>query len=240
MSNPQYPIPNTQHPLDIRGVIFDLDGVLTDTSEFHYLGWQRLADEESIPFDRQANEALRGVSRRDSLLLLLGDRPATEDHIQEMMARKNRYYQEFIESVTPANLLPGALELLDELRAAGIKAAIGSASKNARMVIERLAIGDRVDAISDGESVRQQKPAPDLFLHAASQLGLAPEQCVVVEDAASGVEATLAAGMWAVGLGPVERVGAAHVVLPSLEGVHWADLQARLAQAQAQANETKS
>jgi len=240
ISNTQYPIPNIQYPLDIRGVIFDLDGVLTDTSEFHYLGWQRLADEESIPFDRQANEALRGVSRRDSLLLLLGDRPATEDQIQEMMARKNRYYQELIQGVTPANLLPGTLALLDNLRAAGIKAAIGSASKNARTVIERLGIGDRVDAISDGDSVGRHKPAPDLFLHAASQLRLAPEQCVVVEDAASGVEATLAAGMWAVGLGPVERVGAAHVVLPSLEGVHWADLRARLAQAQAQANGTQS
>ena len=233
---PQSPISNIQYPLDIRGVIFDLDGVLTDTSEFHYLGWQRLADEEGIPFDRQANEALRGVDRRGSLLRLLAGRPVTEEQIQEMMARKNRYYQELIQGVTRANLLPGVLELLDELRAAGIKMAIGSASKNAPAVIERLGIAERVDAISDGYSVERHKPAPDLFLHGAAQLGLAPEQCVVVEDAASGVEATLAAGMWAVGLGPVERVGAAHVVLPSLEGVHWADLRARLAQA----NRTKS
>ena len=224
-------ISNTQHPSGIRGIIFDLDGVLTDTSEFHYLGWKRLADEEGIPFDRQANEALRGMSRRESLLLLLGDRPATEEQMQELMARKNRHYQEFIQGVTPANLLPGALALLDELRAAGIKVAIGSASKNARKVIRQLGIADRVDVISDGYSVEWHKPAPDLFLHAAAQLGLAPEQCVVVEDAASGVEATLAAGMWAVGLGPVERVGAAHIVLPSLERVHWADLQARLAEA---------
>ena len=204
--------------------------MLTDTSEFHYLGWKRLADEEGIPFDREANEALRGLSRRDSLLRLLGDRPATEAQIQEMMARKNRYYQELIENVTPANLLPGALALLDELRAAGVKVAIGSASKNARTVVQRLGIADRVDAIADGYSVERHKPAPDLFLHAAAQLGLSPTECVVIEDAASGVEAALAAGMWAVGLGPVERVGAAHVVLPSLEGVHWADLLARLAQ----------
>jgi len=215
----------------IRGVIFDLDGVLTDTSEFHYQGWKRLADEEGIPFDRQANEALRGVSRRDSLLLLLGDRPATEEQIQEMMARKNRAYQELIERVTSDNLLPGAQDLLAELQAAGIKVAIGSASKNARTVIERLGIADRVDAVSDGYSVERHKPAPDLFLHAAAQLGLPTGQCVVVEDAASGVEAALAAGMWVVGLGPVERVGAAHVVLPSLEGVSWAALQARLARA---------
>ncbi len=222
----------TQHEApdapDIRGVIFDLDGVLTDTSEFHYQAWKRLADEEGIPFDRQANEALRGIPRRESLLRILGDRPATEEQIQEMMARKNRYYQELLESVTPANLLPGVADLLEELRAAGIKIGIASASKNARAVIERLGIGDRMDAVADGYSVERQKPAPDLFLHAAAQLGLAPEQCVVIEDAEAGVEAALAGGMWAVGLGPVERVGAAHVVLASLEGVRWADLRARL------------
>jgi len=214
----------------IRGVIFDLDGVLTDTSEFHYRAWKRLADEEGIPFDRQANEALRGVSRRESLLLLLGDRLATEERMQEMMARKNRYYQEFIQSVTSDNLLPGALDLLEELRNAGVKVAIGSVSKNARTVIERLDIADRLDAISDGYSVERHKPAPDLFLHAAAQLGLPPEQCVVVEDATAGVEAALATGTWAVGLGPVERVGAAHIVLPSLEGVRWTELRDRLIQ----------
>jgi beta-phosphoglucomutase len=221
---------------DIRGIIFDLDGVLTDTSEFHYRGWQRLADEEGLPFDRQANEALRGIPRRASLLRILGDRPATEEQIQEMMARKNHYYQGFIEGVTPDNLLPGALELLRELRAASVKVAVGSASKNAATVIGKLGIGELVDAVADGYSVTQHKPAPDLFLHAASQLGLVPGQCVVVEDAESGVEAALAAGMWAVGLGPDERVGAAHTVLPSLEGVHWASLCARLAEVVEQKN----
>ncbi len=218
-------IDNSQ--LTIRGVIFDLDGVLTDTSEFHYLAWQRLADEEGFPFNREINEHLRGMSRADSLRIILGERRVSAGHFEEMLERKNRYYQEYIQSVTPANLLPGALDLLDELRAAGIKIAIGSASKNARPVIERLGIADRVDAVADGYSVEQQKPAPDLFLYAAAQLGLEPAQCLVVEDAASGVEAALAAGIWVVGLGPVGRVGAAHVVLPSLEGVHWADLLAR-------------
>jgi kojibiose phosphorylase len=210
---------------EIQGVIFDLDGVLTDTSEFHYLAWQRLADEEGYPFNREINEHLRGMSRADSLRIILGERRVSAGHFEEMAERKNRYYQGLIQSVTPANLLPGALDLLDELRAAGIKVAIGSASKNARPVIERLGIADRVDAVADGYSVEQQKPAPDLFLYAAAQLGLEPAQCLVVEDAASGVEAALAAGIWVVGLGPVGRVGAAHVVLPSLEGVHWADLK---------------
>ncbi len=218
----------TPAPDDIRGVIFDLDGVLTDTSEFHYLGWKRLADEEGIPFDKEANEALRGVSRRESLLLLLDGRPATEAQMQAMMARKNRYYQEYVEGVTPENLLPGALPLLEELRAAGIKIGIGSASKNARAVIEKLGIQAYIDAVSDGYSVDKVKPAPDLFLHAAAQLGLQPWQCIVVEDAAAGVEAALAGGMWTVGLGPQERVGAAHIVFPGLEGIHWQDMLAQL------------
>jgi kojibiose phosphorylase len=213
----------------VTGVIFDLDGVLTDTSEFHYQGWQRLADEEGIPFDRAANDALRGLDRRASLMKLLNGRPVTEEQIQEMMARKNGYYQELIDGIGPENLLPGALELLDELRAAGIKIAIGSASKNGRPVIEQLGIADRVDGVSDGYSVAQHKPAPDLFLHAAGQLNVPPNQCVVFEDASSGVAAALAAGMWAVGLGPASRVGSAHLVLPGLDGVGWPGVLARLA-----------
>lgn len=217
---------------EIRAVIFDLDGVLTETAEYHYRGWQRLADEEGIAFDRQANEGMRGLSRRDSLLKLLAGRSRTEAQIQEMMDRKNRYYLEFIQDVSPVDLLPGSKELLTQLRANGMKVAIGSASKNAQEVIQRLGIADLIDAISDGYSVTCSKPAPDLFLHAAAQLGVAPEYCLVVEDAGSGVEAALAAGMWTVGLGPVERVGAAHLVLPSLAGVYWDNIQANLSQRQ--------
>lgn len=217
-----------EQKMPIRGVIFDLDGVLTDTSEFHYQGWKRLADDEGLAFDREANEALRGISRRDSLLQLLGDRTVTEAEFQEMMDRKNGYYLELIENITPTDLLPGALELLNELQASGVKVAIGSVSKNAQTVVQRLGIQDKVEAIADGYSVTRTKPAPDLFLYAAEQLGLSPVECVVVEDATSGVEAALTAGMLAVGLGPVERVGAAHVVLPDLAGVSWADLQAWL------------
>jgi kojibiose phosphorylase len=230
LTESQAPLNPKSCALSIQGVIFDLDGVLTDTSEFHYRGWKQLADEEGIPFDRLANERLRGLSRRDSLLELLGERPFTEAELQEMMARKNSYYEKLIQSLTPADLLPGAAALLNELRAAGVKVAIGSSSKNARIVIERLGIADRVDAIADGYSVERPKPAPDVFLHAAKQLGIEPEQCLVVEDAASGVEAALAARMWVVGLGPNERVGAAHVVRKSLSGVRWAQLLVALKQ----------
>jgi kojibiose phosphorylase len=210
--------------MQIKAIIFDLDGVLTNTAEYHYRGWKRLADELGVPFDRQRNEALRGISRRRSLELVLDGRAATEEQIEEWMERKNRYYVEFVQQMTPDDILPGALALMTEIRRAGIKIGIGSASKNTHLVLDRLHLGDTIDAVSDGHSVERPKPAPDLFLHCARQLGIVPGQSIVVEDAASGVEAALAGGFWAVGLGPEERVGAAHAVFPSLEGVSLQDI----------------
>ncbi|OGO26658.1 MAG: beta-phosphoglucomutase [Chloroflexi bacterium RBG_16_54_11] len=212
-----------------KGFIFDLDGVLVDTAELHYRAWKRLADEEGLPFDRQENEALRGISRRESLLLILKGRPVPEEKLQEWMECKNRYYLGFIQRLTPRDCLPGTRELLLEIRQAGLKSAIGSASKNSRQVIEKLGLGSLVDAISDGYSVEKAKPAPDLFLHAAAQLGLTPSECVVVEDAEAGIEAALAGGFRSIGLGPKARVGKADLVLPSLEGVHLQQILAALA-----------
>ena len=203
--------------MSIRGFIFDLDGVLTDTAEYHYRGWKRLADEEGIPFTRQDNERLRGIPRRESLMLILGKRKYPEEKILEMMERKNNYYLEFIHEISPADLLPGARELLEEIHQAGMKSALGSASKNAPEVIQRLGIADLLDAVSHGGSVKRQKPAPDLFLHAASQLHLPPQECVVVEDAAAGIQAGKAGGFHTLGLGPRERVGEADVVMDSLK-----------------------
>jgi len=210
--------------MTIQGFIFDLDGVLTDTAEYHFRGWKRLAEEEGIPFNREDNEALRGIPRRESLMLILKGRPYPEEKILEMMERKNRYYLEYIREITPSDLLPGARELLEEIRAAGLKIAIGSASKNTCEVIDRLGIGQFIDAISDGYSVERQKPAPDLFLHAAAQLNLPPKACAVVEDAAAGIEAALAGGFRTIGLGPPARVGKAELVLPSLEGQRLANI----------------
>jgi beta-phosphoglucomutase len=212
----------------VKGFIFDLDGVLTDTAEYHYRGWKRLADEIGIPFTREENEALRGIPRRESLLLILKEREFSEEQILEMMERKNRYYLEFIRDITPRDLLPGARELLEEIRAAGLKSALGSASKNAPEVIRRLGITDLLDAVADGHSVRLQKPAPDLFLYAARRLGLRPSECVVAEDAAAGIEAARAGGFRSIGLGPRERVVMADLVLPSLDGVHLNELLDRL------------
>jgi kojibiose phosphorylase len=198
----------------IRGFIFDLDGVITDTAEYHYRAWQRLADEIGVPFDRRANEALRGVSRRESLRRLLGLRKVREVEADRLMARKNDYYRQLIATLTPDDILPGALEFIDEARGRGLRLAIGSASQNAQTVLEKLGIGDRFDAICDGNSVTMPKPAPDLFLAAAAALDLPPAATVVFEDATDGVAAGRAAGALTVGIGPAERVGEADVVLP--------------------------
>ena len=211
-----------------KAFLFDLDGVLTDTSEFHFLAWQRLALEEGITFTRQNNEALRGVSRRGSLDLLLKGRKVNESQAEEMMDRKNRYYLELVERMTPENLLPGAKEILMELGSLRIKRVIVSSSKNAPLVIDRLELEPLIDGVVDGNAPARSKPYPDLFLLGAAKFALHPPDCLVVEDAAAGVEAAHAADMCALGLGPVERVGAADLVLPSLEGHSAEEILSRL------------
>ena len=212
----------------IKGIIFDLDGVLTDTANLHYLAWQQLADEEQIPFDRKKNEALRGLSRRDSLLKLIGNQEMPEARLESMMARKNHYYQHLIQALGPADLLPGAQTWLKDVRSDGIKIAIASASKNARAVIDRIGLTEEVDAIADGYSVSRPKPAPDLFLFSAQQLDLQPAQCLVVEDSAAGVQASLAGGFWIMGIGPTERVGEADIVIESLAHTNWINVKRQL------------
>lgn len=215
-------------PLDIRAFIFDLDGVITDTAEFHYRSWKRLADEEGIPFTRQDNEALRGVSRRESLNRMLKGRAIDEATAQAWMTRKNEYYVAYLDEITPANVLPGVLNLLDEARAAGIKVALGSASKNARPALEKLQIIDKFDAVGDGYSVVNTKPAPDLFIWTAGRLDVAPPQAVVFEDAEAGVTAALTGGFWVVGIGTAD-VDKAHICLPDLSAAHAAEIIAALA-----------
>lgn len=193
--------------MSLKAVIFDLDGVLTDTAEYHFLAWKKLADEEGLPFTREDNEKLRGVSRRESLRLILAGRQVDEATMQAMMARKNGYYQEMLTHVSPADLLPGVPRLLDELDAAGIPYAVASASRNAPTVVARLDIADRLAVIADGSSVQRAKPAPDLFRYAAAMLNQPPDQCLVVEDAAAGIAAAVSAGMPALALGPTERFG---------------------------------
>ena len=212
----------------IRAFLFDLDGVLTDTSEYHFLAWKRLAEEMDVSFTRQDNEALRGVSRRESLELLLKGKHVSEAQAIMWMDKKNGYYLDLVKKMTPADLLPGAREILEELAGLGLKRVIVSASKNAPLVLERLQLMPWIDGLVDGNAPARSKPHPDLFLLAARQLNFAPGECLVVEDAAAGIEAAHAAGMPALGLGPSERVGAAELVLPSLAGQRAADILARI------------
>ena len=217
---------------EIGAVILDLDGVITDTAEYHFHAWQRVAEEEGITFTREDNEALRGVSRRQSLELLLGEHIERygEDTLEEIMDRKNRYYRNSLEQITPADFLEGAPALLAAIRSRGLKMAIGSASKNTRIVLQRLRIIEAFDVIADGYSVERTKPAPDLFLYAAEQMGVRPGQCIVIEDAASGVTAALAAEMVAVGVGPEERVGHAHYRYDTIAAVDLDEILDDLAQ----------
>jgi beta-phosphoglucomutase len=201
--------------VEIRAFIFDLDGVITDTAELHYLSWKRLADEENLPFTREDNEHLRGVSRRESLNRLLKGHPINEDTALKWMTRKNDYYRDYLQRLTPAARLAGAAEFLNKARAAGILIGLGSASKNARDVLERLELSDMFDAVGDGNSVVNTKPAPDLFIWVAGRLKVSPLQAVVFEDAEAGIEAALAGGFWTVGIGTA-NVNRAHVVVSSL------------------------
>ncbi len=202
----------------IKAFIFDLDGVITDTAEFHFLAWKQLAEEEGIVFTREDNEQLRGVSRRESLNRMLKGRPIDEAVAQQWMERKNVYYKNYLTRITPDDALPGVPQFLAEARAAGIKIGLGSASKNAAEVLEKLQLAAAFDVIGDGYSVVNTKPAPDLFVWVAGGLHTPPNQAVVFEDAEAGIEAALAGGFWAVGLGTA-NVQKAHLTAP-----HIADL----------------
>ncbi len=208
-----------------QAIIFDLDGVLTDTSEYHYEAWKHLANDEGIPFTREENDAhLRGVGRRDSLMYLLKGRKVSEEQIQEMMDRKNRYYNELIKQMTPKEVVPGGVQLLKEIRQAGIKTAIASASKNCMTVLERLELVSYFDGIADGYCVVNGKPAPDIFVFAAGLVHTHTPDCLGVEDADAGIEAIKAAGMQALAIGPKERFHQADKVLATLANKRLQDL----------------
>jgi len=200
----------------VTGFIFDLDGVITDTAEYHYRAWKKLAEEEGLPFTRQDNEQLRGVSRRESLRRLLKGKAVDEATAEAWMTRKNAYYQTFLATMTPDDLLPGAQAFLETARAAGIKVGLASASRNARSVLINLQITPLFDVIGDGYVVINTKPAVDLFVWVAGGLRLPVTRCVVFEDAEAGVEAARQAGMACVGIGPQERVGRAQLVCNGL------------------------
>jgi alpha,alpha-trehalose phosphorylase len=203
---PAAQVPKRSTRVGLQGVIFDLDGVLVDTAEFHYLAWLRLAGELGVPFDRQMNHAFRGVGRKECLEKLLGQHTrsfaAEEKHL--LMERKNAYYLEQVRTLTPAALEAGACDLVQGLRGlndGGVRLAVVSASRNARLVIRLLGIEGWFDALIDGADVTRGKPDPQGFLLAAERLRVNPRQCLVIEDADAGLAAARAAGMACVGIG---------------------------------------
>lgn len=208
-----------------RGVIFDLDGVIVNTAKFHYLGWKKLADEIGVPFDEVKNEKLKGVNRRDSLIALLGYKPE-EKVIDEYCDRKNKYYLEYVADIDRSELLPGALDMIESVkRASGWKQALASSSKNARLVLSKLNIDKYFDAIVDGTETERAKPDPELFLKAASRMGVAVPDAVVVEDAESGVEAAKRGKMLCIGLGDPKILGKADLVVRDLSKITLADIE---------------
>lgn len=196
----------------MQGVIFDLDGVLVSTDELHYQAWKRLAEEIGITdFGREDNVRQRGVSRMASLEVVLekGDKEYTEEEKIEMAERKNDYYVEMLQSLDDSAVLPGAFDTLKMLHEKGVLTAVGSASKNAPLILEKTGLLPLIDKISCGLDVTKSKPDPEVFLVAASKLELAPENCLVVEDAKAGVDAAKAGNMKSLGVGPFhEELGA--------------------------------
>lgn len=187
----------------IRGFLFDLDGVLVDTAQYHFLAWQRMAAELGIHFGEAENEQLKGVSRAESLnrILAWGGKSLSDAEKQHWMTLKNDWYLELVRGMPADDYLPGAHEFLRASRAAGIKVALGSASKNAPLILERLGWIPLFDALVDGNVVTASKPDPEVFLEGARRLGLMPEECVVFEDSEAGVEAARRGGMKVVGIG---------------------------------------
>jgi beta-phosphoglucomutase len=187
----------------INGVIFDLDGVIVSTDELHFRAWKQLADTEGVPFDRKDNERLRGVSRMESLEIILEKttRKYSDAEKMEMAERKNAIYRESLKTLSPVDILPGVTNILAGLRERGVKIAIGSSSKNAGPILEAVGLGRTFDAVADGTHISRSKPAPEVFTLAGKKLDLPPEQCLVVEDAEAGVDAGLAAGMQVLAVG---------------------------------------
>ena len=201
--------------MGLRGIIFDLDGVIVSTDEQHYLGWQALADRLGIPFSREVNSRFRGVSRMACMNILeeLGGKHYTDSEKIAYADWKNEYYRELLAQMSSDDLSQEVRSTLDALRARGLKLAVGSSSKNAKFILQRIGLSDYFDAVSDGTNISRSKPDPEVFLKAAEYLGLAPSDCLVVEDAVSGVEAAHAGGMKAATVGDAAGRGCGDFIL---------------------------
>lgn len=211
----------------IQACLFDLDGVLVDTAKYHFLAWKRLADELGFEFTEQDNERLKGVSRMASLDILLevGNVQLDDDTKIALAEKKNAWYVDYISSMDESEILPGSLSFLKELKQHGIKVALGSASKNAMTILNNANIVPYFDAIIDGTKTSNAKPDPEVFLLGAEAVQVAPEHCVVFEDAEAGIEAAIRAGMRTIGIGSPDTLTLAEHVVSSLEEMSVEKLQ---------------
>ena len=202
---------------ELKACIFDLDGVIVDTAKYHYLSWKKLAENLGFEFTEEDNEQLKGISRMASLNIVLktGGVIISEKEKEELCVQKNDWYIDFIGHLNQSELLEGIGPLLNQLKANNIKIALGSASKNARMVLDKLEITDLFDVVVDGNDVTNSKPDPEVFLKAAEALDLSPEECVVFEDAEKGLEAAIAGNFKCIGIGTDPRLGIADLQLKS-------------------------
>lgn len=192
-----------KHDRKYQAVIFDLDGVIVTTDQYHYQAWKQIADSEGIPFDYSVNDRLRGVSRMESLNILLeaSGRTYSREEKKRLAEAKNDYYVRLLTHLRPKDILPGVPELLDELKKLGVRTAVGSSSKNAVYILERIGLGEAFDVIIDGNQITHTKPDPEVFLLAAERLGVSPSKCIVVEDAMAGIEAASGAGIRTLAVG---------------------------------------
>lgn len=202
----------------IKGLIFDLDGVLVTTEHNHFIAWKNTAEILGIPFNEEDNEQLKGISRVDSLkkILEMGAKTISEDYFNELLIKKNEFYLNSIENLNQTNLLPGVLNLLIKAQEFGLKCAVGSSSKNARYILSKLEIETYFSVIVDGNDVTYPKPHPEVFLKGAEQMGVNPAQCIVFEDAQSGVQAAKAGGFTAIGVGNPALMDFVDSYLPNL------------------------
>lgn len=212
----------------MKAVIFDLDGVVVNTAKYHYLAWKKLAEELGFDFDENQNEKLKGVSRMESLRIVLeagGITGLSDEKKKELADRKNGYYLEMIAEIDASEILPGIPEFLAKIRREGYRTALGSASKSGRMILEKLGIDSQFDVIVDGNMVEKPKPDPEVFITAAKLLDAPCQTCIVVEDAAAGVEAAHAGGMKCVGIGDSQVLGEAELVVDSTKKLTEIDLE---------------
>ncbi len=202
----------------MQGIIFDLDGVLLSTDELHYVAWKSVADELKIPFDRQVNNRLRGVSRMASLEIILenGGLTLSDEEKTAVATRKNDRYRALLMTLTPDAVAPEVRETLSALRARGLKLAIGSSSRNTKLILERTDLARWFDAVSDGTNITRSKPDPEVFLKGAAFLGLSPSVCAVVEDAVAGIDAANAGGFLSIGIGDAAGYAATKRAIGSL------------------------